>query len=84
LFQNGHGYELGDVDHSGDVTIADVTALINALLCDASSICEICPDVNESGDISIADVTALIDKLLGGNTTNMVRKTNSRHMNSGK
>lgn len=84
LFQNGHGYELGDVNHSGDVTIADVTALIDALLSDASSICEICADVNESGDISIADVTALIDKLLGGNTTNMVRKTNSRHMNSGK
>ncbi|MDY6302488.1 MAG: C10 family peptidase [Bacteroidales bacterium] len=66
LFQNGHGYKLGDVNHSGDVTIADVTALIDGLLGDTSSLCQICADVNLSGDVTIADVTALIDMLLAG------------------
>lgn len=62
----GHGYQLGDVNHDGSVTISDVTALIDYLLAGdgAASGCAICGDVNESGDVTIADVTALIDMLL--------------------
>ena len=67
LFQNGHGYELGDVNHDGRVTISDVTALIDMLLSDGDSgYCPICADVNGMNGISIADVTALIDVLLSG------------------
>ena len=55
---------VGDVNHDGSVSIADVTALIDVLL-GVGDGCQICGDVNESQDLSIADVTALIDKLLG-------------------
>ena len=58
----------GDVNNSGDVTIADVTALIDYLLGgDASAINLAAADCNNSGDVTIADVTALIDYLLSGN-----------------
>ena len=65
LFENGHGYELGDVNHDGKLSIGDVTTLINYLLSgDESTVCLICADVNEDGKIAIGDVTALINKLL--------------------
>ena len=67
LFQNGHGYELGDVNHDESVSIADVTRLIDYLLDGTTPICEICANVNGDAVISIADVTALIDMLLSGN-----------------
>ena len=67
LFENGHGFEVGDVNHDGSVSIADVTQLIDYLLDDSTVICTICADVNEDTIISIADVTELIDKLLNGN-----------------
>ena len=66
LFENGHGYELGDVNHDEKVNINDVTALINRLL-SGSGACDICADVNEDGNIGISDVTALINKLLAKN-----------------
>ena len=66
LFDNGHTYQLGDVDHDGSVTISDVTTLIDMLL--GSSVgCEICADVDADGGVTIADVTELIDFLLSGN-----------------
>ena len=66
LFQNGHGFELGDVNHDSFVSIADVTVLIDYLL-GSGEICNICADVNEDEIVSISDVTALIDMLLSGN-----------------
>ena len=60
-------FEPGDVDHSGSVDIADVTALIDYLLNNESPIYTDCADVDGDTDINIGDVTALIDKLLGGN-----------------
>ena len=58
----------GDVDNSGDVKIADVTALINYLLSgDATNVNVLAADCDESGDVKIADVTALINYLLSGN-----------------
>ena len=65
LFENGHGYEVGDVNHDGKVNIGDVTALINALLSEEPS-CPICSDVNQDGKVNIGDVTALINRLLEG------------------
>ena len=57
----------GDVDDSGDVTISDVTQLIDYLLSGAQEINEYNADVDNDGNISISDVTLLIDKLLSGN-----------------
>ncbi len=66
LFENGHGYEIGDVDHNGKVAIDDVTALIDFLLGSENDICTVCADVDGDSMITIADVTALVDKLLSG------------------
>jgi hypothetical protein len=74
LFDNGHGYELGDVNHDGKLSIGDVTTLIDYLLSeDESTVCLICADVNEDGKISIGDVTALIDKLLTSTNNRTLR-----------
>ena len=64
LFENGHGFEPGDVNHDGSVTVSDVSALIDCLLGDTTNGCLICADVNQDGQMSISDVTALIDLLL--------------------
>ena len=64
LFENEHTFQLGDVDHDGKVSIADVTELIDFLLDNNNGVCTICGDVETDGIISIADVTALIDLLL--------------------
>ena len=68
LFQNGHGYVIGDVNHDEKVSIADVTVLINMLLGSSNDEgCPICADVNGDSKISIADVTELINILLASN-----------------
>ena len=59
-----HNYAIGDVNHDGDVNIADVTALIDMLLGNGNATCTLCADVKGDSEINIADVTALIDKLL--------------------
>ena len=57
----------GDVNRDGDVTIADVTALIDYLLSgDATGVDLVAADCNLEDGVSIADVTTLIDYLLGG------------------
>ena len=60
LFENGHGYELGDVNHDHIVNITDVTDLINYALNQSGDICLICADMNNDGIINISDVTELI------------------------
>ena len=57
---------MGDVDHDGKVSIADVTELIEFLLGGDNGACLVCGDVETDGIISIADVTALIEYLLNG------------------
>ena len=56
----------GDVNDDGDVTVADVTALIDYLL-GGATINMANADVNGDEDVSVSDVTALIDRLLSGN-----------------
>lgn len=60
----------GDVNNDGSVSIADVTALINALLSGAneptSTFSPTNADCNQDGGMSISDVTALINYLLSG------------------
>ena len=53
---------LGDVNEDGEVTIADVTELINKLLSGAEYM--EAADVNMDGKMTIADVTGLINMLL--------------------
>ena len=52
----------GDVNDDGEVSIADVNALIGMILSG-----QLLPrgDVNGDGEVNIADVNALIDILLG-------------------
>ena len=69
LFESEHTFQLGDVDHNGDVNIADVTDLIDFLLGSDNGACIECGDVETDGTINIADVTALIDMLLNNGTT---------------
>ena len=58
----------GDVDADGNVTISDVTALIDYLLSgDASGIVLANADCDLDGNVAISDVTTLIDYLLSGN-----------------
>ena len=57
----------GDVNDDGEVTIADVTALIDYLLSgDATGVNLDAADCNQDNGVTIADVTALIDYLLSG------------------
>jgi len=58
---------IGDVDGDGNVTISDVTALIDYLLGGTANINEQNADIDNDGNIAISDVTALIDLLLSGN-----------------
>lgn len=63
-FSNIIDFTLGDVDEDGEVSISDVTVLIDYLLTGEVYINENAADVDGDGTISIADVAALIDMLL--------------------
>ena len=60
-------WQVGDVDHDGEVTINDVTAVISFLLSRTPIPTEILMrgDIDNDGEVSINDITALIDILLG-------------------
>ena len=64
LFENGHAFEPGDLNHDGSVSIGDIAALIDFMLGNPGQSCDTCADVNSDGNVSIGDVAALIDKLL--------------------
>ncbi len=65
LFENSHCFDLGDVNHDGAVTVADVTTLINRVLSGTGG-CDICGDVNGDERIDIGDITGLINIVLRG------------------
>ncbi len=65
---NFHTYTIqfakkGDVNGDGQVTIADVTALVNIILGKGES--SKMADINGDGSVTIADVTALVNIILG-------------------
>lgn len=67
ITSDGSELLIGDVNCDGEVSIADVTTLIDYLL--TSNITPFdndAADLDRDGNISIADVTHLIDKLLTG------------------
>ena len=57
--------DVGDVDGSGDIGVADVTALIDQVLT-GEYLNPPCSDIDLNGEVGIADVTALIDRILMG------------------
>ena len=61
-----HDVMMGDVNGDNNVSIADVTALIDYLLGSDVTINYDAADVNNDTNVTIADVTALIDMLLNG------------------
>jgi hypothetical protein len=63
------GSKIGDVNRDGQITIADVTALVNIILGKDSTVPYLydhqAADVNGDDSITIADVTALVNIILG-------------------
>lgn len=55
---------MGDVNRDGQLSITDVTALVDYLLDDTTDIDTAAADLNGDGAITITDVTSLIDLLL--------------------
>ena len=68
LDNQGHGYNLGDVNHDNAVDINDVTAIISHVLGSVSEgyYCPICANVDGNNVVDINDVTALISYVLTG------------------
>ena len=64
-FTDPDAFLLGDVNNDGDVTIADVTALVNIILGKSTDYDEQLADVNGDKSVTIADVTALVNIILG-------------------
>ena len=52
----------GDVNNDGEVTVADINAIIDVILLGTSNAGA---DVNTDGEITIADINAVIDVILG-------------------
>ena len=64
----GNDFLRGDVNGDGEVTIADVTVLINYMLTeDATGVNLDAVDCNQDNETTIADVTVLINYLLTEN-----------------
>ena len=78
LFDNGHGFNPGDLNHDGIVNITDVTILINAVLGD-NEVCPLCADFNGDGVINITDVTNML-----GYLSELVQLNAPRPTNTGK
>lgn len=67
VFPETPSYQMGDVDGDNEVSIADVTALINYLLTgDGDHLNLLAADCNDDGELGIGDVTTLINFLLTG------------------
>lgn len=64
LFENGHAYEPGDVNHDKSVDVNDVTMVISYILGTDVDICPICANVNGDDAIDVADVTSIISIIL--------------------
>ena len=54
-------FPVGDVNHDGEVNIADVNCVIDVILTDAFTMGS---DVNGDGEVNIADVNMIIDCIL--------------------
>lgn len=59
-------WELGDVNHDGEINIADVNRIVDAIVkgVTSSRAIEAC-DLNDDQEINIADVNLIINKIIG-------------------
>lgn len=58
----------GDLDGDGNITIADISMLIDYILDpEATTVDIVAADCDQNGEVNIADVPTLIDRLLSGN-----------------
>ena len=55
--------QAGDVNGDGEISIADVNAVVGMILGNPG---DATGDVNGDGEVNIADVNAIIDMILGG------------------
>ena len=55
----------GDVNHDGNVSVSDVTLLVDYILGNSNIVVFEEADLNQDGMVSIADVTLLVDYILG-------------------
>ncbi len=78
FFYNAPAWLLGDVDNDGNVSINDVTTLIDYLLGSSAEVNVLAADVDQDGDVSINDVTALIDMLLSGSANMSLQRINAQ------
>jgi hypothetical protein len=59
----------GDANHDGEVSVVDVTLIINHLLGgNTEFICEECADADQNGEVDINDVTYIINNLLNASS----------------
>lgn len=65
-------YTIGDVNKDNDVTISDVTQLVNIILGRQENYDLEVADVNEDGDVTISDVTQMVNIILGRNEAKVV------------
>ena len=68
-FQSTIDFILGDVDGDGEVTISDVTLLVDYLLAGEATIDLNAADVDGDGSPSIGDVSLIIDMLLNSSSS---------------
>lgn len=70
LHENDHPYQLGDVNHDGNIDIDDVSLLISYVLGRDVTVCGVCADLTNDGNVDIEDVSRLINIALGKVTNN--------------
>ena len=62
------GYDLGDVNHDGDVNVTDVTLTVNHVLGQNPTVFyEENADINQDGSINITDITNIVNLILCSN-----------------
>ena len=55
----------GDVNHDGNVSISDITLIVDYILGNSNNVVFEETDLNQDGIVSIADITLLVDHILG-------------------
>ena len=68
----------GDVNNDGEVTVADINAVIKVILGNGTNMAA---DVNKDGEIGIADINAIINIILGGGGDGKVITINASMVN---
>ena len=59
-------WQKGDINHDGEINIADVNQVTDAIMMNAPSVCAVAVcDLNGDGEINIADINVIINKILG-------------------